>query len=207
MNTTIKFTECKNTAALAQCVRLLEEAVIKIVTQPESKCESHGCVKTAAQIIDFADESIDPCEDFYQFANGRYINEISAETEDDERNGITKTVSDLMNKRVGALLSEPVQPDEWKPIRLAKHFYKSCLNQPIIVKRDNQQLIDILDSLGGWPVVKGSSWSSRDFDFVEFIGKIQKIGFDTDIIFGLTAVEDPRNTTNKILQVCVIQRI
>lgn len=196
-----QFTEAK--ATTLECVRIIHENNNSFGRQPrqKSKCETYGCVKAAAQIIGYIDESIDPCENFYQFANGKYINDTTDETEDDESRSFYTIVSDLVNKKVGPLLSEPLQPNEWKPFRLAKNFFKSCLNQPIIVRRGNQQLIDILDLLGGWPVIKGRSWSSRKFDLVGLIESVKGLGFDADIIFALNVGVNPKNTTNKLLQV------
>ena len=36
-------------------------------------CTSHACVKLSSQIISFMDASIDPCQDFYQFACNGYL--------------------------------------------------------------------------------------------------------------------------------------
>ena len=36
-------------------------------------CTSHACVKLSSQIISFMDGSIDPCQDFYQFACNGYL--------------------------------------------------------------------------------------------------------------------------------------
>lgn len=38
-----------------------------------AECTSHACVKLSSQIISFMDGSIDPCQDFYQFACNGYL--------------------------------------------------------------------------------------------------------------------------------------
>ncbi|XP_037049508.1 neprilysin-2-like [Bradysia coprophila] len=191
------------TITLEECLRMLPEnsSVIQSQMKPKSKCETNGCVKVAAQILDYIDSNLDQCENFYQFANGRFINETTSETEDDESQSLYSTVSDLVNKKVGPLLSEPIQPNEWKPFQLAKNFYASCVNQKIIVRRGNQELIDLLDALEGWPAVKGSSWLSREFDLIRLMGKVKELGFDTDIIFDVSVDVDPKNTTNRVLHI------
>lgn len=165
------------------------------------KCESYGCVQAAAQIVSYIDDNIDPCDNFYQFANGQYIKEMTDDTDDWESHGLYSTVSKLVNKKIGPLLSEPSQPDEWKVFRLAKTFYQSCLSQWKIVTRVNEQLAEILHELGGWPVVQGSSWSSRKFDLIEMMGKVKKCGFETNSIFTLDVGVDRNNVTNRRLVV------
>lgn len=40
---------------------------------PISRCLSRGCVTAASKIIEYLDESVDACENFYEFACGNYI--------------------------------------------------------------------------------------------------------------------------------------
>ncbi len=169
------------------------------------KCETYGCLQTAAQIVSYINGSIDPCDNFYQFANGHYINEMTDETEEDVELNFYSTASQLMDKRIGRLLSEPLYSNEWKPFKLAKSFYRSCLNQSeITVNSENQQLIHILRQFGGWPVVQGKFWLSRKFDLIELIRVVNDLGFDTKFLFELDIHSDIRNKTNQWLRVCGI---
>jgi len=40
-------------------------------------CMTKGCVQTAADILNNIDESVDPCEDFYHFACGGFMERVS----------------------------------------------------------------------------------------------------------------------------------
>lgn len=204
VNVTFQLTDDLN-SKLEECVRLMQENQIPIERQPsvKQKCETHGCVKAAAQIVSSIDENVDPCEDFNQFANGRFIKDTTDETEDDESRSLYDTVTESVNKKVVSLLSEPIKDNEWKPYRLAKTFYSSCLSQSVIVKRGNQGLIEFLDSVGGWPVIKGKSWLSRKFSLTELIRNVKDFGFDTDVIFAINVGFDATNTTNRLLEVSV----
>lgn len=198
----IQFTEARD-SSLAQIISMIRENNSSI----ETKCETYGCVKVAKQIIGYIDDSIDPCDNFYAFANGHYINDVADEAVEDESRSFASTVTSLVQKKVGPLLSKPIHPNEWKPFQLAKKFYKSCLDQRIFVRRGNQQLIDILDSVGGWPVINGKSWQSSKFDLIELIEKVKSLGFGTDSILTLTVGTEFMNNTNKMLHVRISHTI
>ncbi|KAJ6639053.1 Neprilysin-2 [Pseudolycoriella hygida] len=186
---------------LDECIRMANENNSIIQKQSKLKCETSGCVKIAAQILDYIDDSLDPCDNFYQFANGRFIKETARETEDDESRSFYSMVSTLVNKKVGPLLSEPIEPDEWKPFQMVKNFFQSCLNQNVFVRRGNPELIDIVEALEGFPAVKGSAWQSRNFDLYRVMKKAKSLGFDTNVIFDVTVRVDPTNATNRVLHI------
>lgn len=167
-------------------------------TTQRTKCETYACVKAAAQIIAYADESINPCDDFYKFANGHYINEKTDETDDDDSYSFYGTVAKLVNKKIGPLLSEPSKNGEWNAIGLAKSFYKSCLDQ---WTPENFELNESWEHLVRLPLVKPKEWSDPYFDLINLIEKVQQLGFDTNMIFTLNVGIDPRNTTKRRLEV------
>lgn len=46
----------------------------KIVEQPKSStCDTPGCTTAASKVMSYIDESLDPCENFYNFACGNYL--------------------------------------------------------------------------------------------------------------------------------------
>lgn len=47
--------------------------------RPKAKkmCETAGCVKAASKVLKYLDENVDPCDNFYEFACGKYLQEIS----------------------------------------------------------------------------------------------------------------------------------
>lgn len=145
-------------------------------------CESHGCINAASKILQQLDESVDPCENFYEFACGSYIKETMI-PEDKVSLDPFDRLRDLINDQLKTIINEPVQPNESKPFKLAKNFNLACLNTSNIEAQGIKPLADILESYGGWPVVKGDSWSGDAFDWVNTIRRFRRMGLSTSMIF------------------------
>ena len=62
--------------------------------------------------------------------------------------------------------------------QLAKDLYKSCIDEEVREKLGVEPLLDLLHSLGGWPVLDGSSWAQEDsFKWWEWTYKANQHGF------------------------------
>lgn len=171
-----------------------------------SKCETYGCITAASKIINYIDESVDPCDNFYEFACGNFI-ENTMIPEHKITVDLASTVDDLVREQLRTIINEPTQPNESKPFRLAKYFNLACLNQTIIEERGIKPLADILELYGGWPVVKGDSWSDDAFEWAEVVKKFRRMGLETRVIFTLSVVTDLRNSTKRVLDVsklCIV---
>ena len=64
---------------------------------------TQGCIQTAADLLDKLDQTANPCDDFYQFACGGYI-EKTVIPDDRTRTSMFSVVGDKLNEQVGFLL-------------------------------------------------------------------------------------------------------
>lgn len=172
----------------------------EIVGKPLTKCVSRGCVAAASKIIEYIDERIDPCDDFYGFACGNFLKNTKI-AEDKVSVDLSSMVDDLVREQLRTIINEQPQLNESKPFRLAKYFNAACLNQSIIETRGIKPLADILEAFGGWPVVKGDLWCDKNFDWVEVVKRFRRMGLDTNVIFALSVVTDLKNSTKRVLDV------
>lgn len=165
-----------------------------------TKCVSRGCVAAASKIIEYLDEDVDPCDNFYEFACGNFLKTTKI-AEDKVSVDLSSTVDDLVREQLRTIISEPPQLNESKPFRLAKNFNAACLNQSIIEERGIKPLADILEAFGGWPVVKGDLWCEKNFDWVDAVKRFRRMGLETNAIFALSVVTDLKNSSKRVLDV------
>ena len=125
-----------------------------------SVCLSEDCVMAAATILSSLDRNSDPCEDFYQFACGGWIQRSLMTNTDrftalDKRNQniIAEFLSDKSDKNVNKNDAE----------MKAKDFYSSCMVDSADQDRENLlNLQSMVAFSGGWNL---SSNFNRSFGF------------------------------------------
>lgn len=128
---------------------------------PNDICLTEECVMAASTVLSSLDRSVDPCENFYEFACGGWIKtQVTTNTNRfdvvDKRN--QKDIEKMLE------LQEDTDADETNAKSKAKHFYQSCLN----VSKDGDNLnlmhlLELIDTVGGWHLT-GNFQPEVDFD-------------------------------------------
>lgn len=91
-------------------------------------CHTPGCIHSASKVLNAIDSSIEPCDDFYHFACGNFVKETNIPDEKVSVNTFS-IIGDLLQEQLRSLVSEEPRADEAKPFRLAKDFFKACMNK------------------------------------------------------------------------------
>uniref|UniRef100_A0A671W7W4 Membrane metalloendopeptidase like 1 n=1 Tax=Sparus aurata TaxID=8175 RepID=A0A671W7W4_SPAAU len=115
-----------------------------------SVCTTADCVTAAARLLQNMDQSVKPCDNFYQYACGGWL----------ERHVIPETSS---RHSVFDILRDKLE------IVLKGQMKYSCCILPagLIEQRDSQPLLRLIDSIGDWPVASDdwnttAAWSLED---------------------------------------------
>ena len=126
----------------------------KLQREPSAICMSSGCVRAAAQILNNMDNRTRPCQDFYQFACGRWIETQLIPDEKTSLSVFSQNTADL-NVKLRALIERKSEEAESQIVGQMRNMYASCMNLTDIESRGDEPLLAVLRDLGGWPVV---SW-------------------------------------------------
>uniref|UniRef100_A0AAY4CU41 Membrane metallo-endopeptidase-like 1 n=1 Tax=Denticeps clupeoides TaxID=299321 RepID=A0AAY4CU41_9TELE len=111
----------------------------------------------AARLLQNIDPSVHPCQNFYQYACGGWL----------ERHVIPETSSqhsvfDILRSELEIVLKgvlETPNDQDRDAFKKAKILYSSCMNESLIEQRDSEPLLKLIDSVGDWPVAS-EDWNS-----------------------------------------------
>lgn len=93
----------------------------------KNRCSTLSCVHSSATIIQKLDTEIDPCDDFYAYACGTFLEE--QHTPDEKTTVDTLALmSDKLTEYLLTLLLQPSQESEKGLHMLAKKLFNSCFN-------------------------------------------------------------------------------
>lgn len=74
-------------------------------------CHTTGCVNAAAGVLQSIDTSIEPCDDFYDFACGKFISDTTL-TDDKVSVDTFSVARDKMQSQLLQLIDSPIEPDD-----------------------------------------------------------------------------------------------
>ncbi|XP_058848919.1 membrane metallo-endopeptidase-like 1 isoform X2 [Acipenser ruthenus] len=127
----------------------------------EAVCTTPGCV-TAARLIQNMDPDAEPCQNFYQYSCGGWLDRhVIPETS--SRYSVFDILRDELEIIVkGVLESEQEEEQDRDAFQKAKRLYQSCMNESLIELRDSAPLLELVSRIGGWPVASADGDSSRE---------------------------------------------
>ncbi|KAJ8371263.1 hypothetical protein SKAU_G00112910 [Synaphobranchus kaupii] len=144
-------------------------AVEEPVYRPNSNtgCTTAGCVTAAARLLQNMDSTVEPCQNFYQYACGGWLDRhVIPETS--SRYSVFDILRDELEIILKGVLETKNEKDR-EAFCKAKTLYNSCMNESLIEQRDSQPLIGLIDTIGGWPVASedwngtaANEWSLAD---------------------------------------------
>lgn len=79
----------------------------------------------------------------------------------------------------------------------ARHLYESCMNYDLLEKRGITPLLDLLNSLGGWPALD-TKWNEENFHWLNLTAKLRL--YNNDIFLVQWVGPDIKNSDENIIQ-------
>ncbi|GFS75640.1 neprilysin-1 [Nephila pilipes] len=159
-------------------------------------CLTETCVQAAATLLKNMDPLVSPCEDFYQFACGKWAQHHELPS-DRSYYDTFSLMKDELKAKLRELLEDPASEEDSNATISAKNLYVSCMNERAIEELKEQPLLNLLEELGGWPVIS-SNWSEESFDWVLQIARLRQ--YNNDILLGQWVAPDGKNSSLNIIQ-------
>lgn len=168
----------------------------------DEDCSTDACNRTVASLAQAMNLSADPCDDFYQFACGRYVRD----TPFPPNQGVVSVVSQLeevLRAQLRGLLSEPVHEGEPAAFTKAKTLYQSCMDTMRLEELGVEPAKKILAALGltSWPILEGDAWPESEFDWQNATFRLMDMGLYDHYLFAYGVEIDLTNTSRNALRV------
>ncbi|XP_015111046.1 neprilysin-2 isoform X2 [Diachasma alloeum] len=191
---------CNDEGANAEALPTIQPAksLPPFTEEPHRVCTTKVCNDTASMIITKMDRKVKPCDNFYRFACGNYLNNTLIPP-DRRTMGAFEEIEIEIQKQLRLVLEEPSLPMEPKAYKLAKKLYKSCMNETAIEAQDFKPLLSILQKLGGWPVLEGDQWNEETFNWTQSVYNLSDLGYFVNYFFKISIEVDFKNTTKHVL--------
>jgi len=161
-------------------------------------CFTKGCIQTAADLLDKLDETANPCDDFYQFACGSFIEETVI-PDDRTRTSMFSILGDKLDVQVRGLLEGEIKASDPKPFQMAKSVFQSCMDKETIEAAGLEPLKLILKRMGGWPLLEGPTWKEESYKWYEMTYKFRENGYSVDYLVDFSVTTDLKNSSWRIL--------
>lgn len=91
-------------------------------------CNTEICVKESARMLNSIDESVNPCDNFYDFACGK-LKQITVLPDNKESQTTFSLIQDIVDGQLRSILTEEPQSNEPEPFKLAKILTKTCMDE------------------------------------------------------------------------------
>ncbi|XP_057333738.1 neprilysin-2-like [Microplitis mediator] len=163
-------------------------------------CKTRECfidnLKFEFDLTKNMNDSVDPCENFYEYACGNF----------DDLPHAPKTMNrhmeatSIMSQAFSAALKDPKSVNKSKPLNFIANYMTACADlnhnneyKDLDAKEDKLDFLkEVISKFGGWPVVEGDKWKETDFDWIKFAHKSGSMGYS----FGLGFLNFFVNYTN-----------
>lgn len=158
-------------------------------------CLTEPCITVASAVLGAMDRSVDPCQDFYNFACGGWIKNNPL-YEGKSRWGSFSNLWEHNMLVMKQLLENTTMKGLSDAEEKAQRYYEACMNETKIEELGAKPLQQLIDQIGGWGLTE--PWNKDNFQKVL---RTVSANLRTTPFFTVYVSTDSKNSSTNIIQV------
>lgn len=166
-------------------------------------CLSPECLKIAAEFTNNINKSVDPCEDFYQYACDGWIRDNPIPPSQNEQATFYK-LDKSTSESLRSLLEEATELLPGDPLKKARDYYISCMDEREAERTADGQIKELIQKIGSWSLgANTTGWNASTWDWQDAIFKIHReLNVDSSSpLFSIEVDENPKDSTEYLIKV------
>uniref|UniRef100_A0A0K0E662 Neprilysin n=1 Tax=Strongyloides stercoralis TaxID=6248 RepID=A0A0K0E662_STRER len=165
-------------------------------------CITPGCVQAANSLLFSINDSADPCENFFEYACGRWNNEHTI-PDGMSQYGTFDYVREQVRSQLKNILENTEKPES-KSIEMVKSVYSACMNITDLQKKKTKPFLKEIKELGNWPLLFPNGLDNNqpldNIDLTKLLATIRN-KYGVEVFFTVYVYADAKDTTKNVLSI------